>query len=266
MTKSDPTVIDVIILSYAVNDHLLRMTHHTIESLLSSEDETQVRFNVVVIESNRTLGEYKYPSSETVYPEARFGYNRYLNIGVKRTGNEFICLANNDLTFHKGWATAILDAARANPGVLSFSPVDPWLHRQLGMEGMPEVVLGYEKMKHVTGWCFVVRRQIFDQIGDFDENLEFWYVDDDYIKTLEKYNIAHALVRDSRVDHLSGKTIQGDGMSKAAQTRLTTKQWLYYDFKWNHNSRLIYFAKSVLFHVRALVVQGNPWIRQNRSK
>ncbi len=243
--------VDVIILSYAANDALRIMTETAVTSLMSSEDPARVKFNVVIIESNASLEPFQYPHSRTLYPQASFGYNRFLNIGVRETQSDFVCLANNDLQFHRGWASAILAAADARRDVMSFSPMDPWLHEKLGFTELPEMILGYEKMKHFTGWCFVVRREIFEVISEFDERLEFWYVDDDYIETLRKHGLLHALVRDSKVDHLSGHTVSE--LSEEKKAALTSAQWLYYDYKWNHRSPILYALKKIRFRLgRAL--------------
>ena len=239
-------------LSYAVTDALRQMTQNSLESLARSEDPNRIQFNAVVLESNKTLKPYQYSGASTLYPDARFGYNRFLNIGVRYTSNPFVCLCNNDLIFHKDWATEILKAVGHDPRVLSFSPVDPWLHRQYGLTDEERVIYGYEKMKHVTGWCFVVKREIFKIIGPFDEKLEFWYVDDDYIRTLILHKVTHALVTSSKVDHLSGKTISSDQLN-SDRHRLTRKQWLYYDYKWNHHSALIYAAKKLWLALRTCI-------------
>jgi GT2 family glycosyltransferase len=162
-----------------------------------------------------------------------------------------VCLANNDLRFHSGWASAIFAAAETHPDLLSFSPVDPWLHERLGLSDLSDVVFGYEKMKHVTGWCLVIRRHLVQIVGPFDEKLEFWYVDDDYINTLKKHTIGHALVRDAKVDHLSGETI-GE-IESGERSRLTRAQWLYFDYKWNHHSRLLYAVKQLAYKLRMTI-------------
>jgi GT2 family glycosyltransferase len=244
-----PARIDIIMLSYAATDALRQMTHNSLESLAQSENPERIQFNTLVLESNKALKPYQYPGTTTMYPDVKFGYNRYLNIGVRSTTNPFVCLCNNDLIFHADWATEILKAAAQHSYIQSFSPIDPWLHKQYGLSGETRTVCGYEKMKHVTGWCFVVRREIFNIIGPFDERLEFWYVDDDYIQTLIQHKIPHGLVTSSKVDHLSGKTIGSEPL-EADRSRLTSEQWLYYDYKWNHRSALLYCAKRLRLALR----------------
>ena len=104
--------IDVVILSYAKNDYLKGLTDQTIATLMDSEDPAKIYFNVIVIESDKKLQPYQFENSTTIYPVEKFGFNKYLNIGIKETSNKYICLANNDLIFHKGWATAMPKRAR----------------------------------------------------------------------------------------------------------------------------------------------------------
>jgi GT2 family glycosyltransferase len=246
-------LVDIVMLSYAATDALRQMTWDSLKTLAESEDPDRVRFHTVVLESNHSLKPYQYPGSMTLYPEVKFGYNRFCNLGVQCTSHPFVCLCNNDLRFHKLWATELLKAAVADPRALSFSPVDPWLHERYGVSEADGLIYGYERMKHVTGWCFMVRREIFQIIGPLDEKLEFWYVDDDYAQTLIKHRIPHVLVPTSKVDHLSGQTVGHSSIERDTRERLTSKQWLYYDYKWNHHSRVILGLKMVRFRLRSIL-------------
>ena len=74
--------IDIIILSYAKNDHLKSLTQQTLDTLLASEAANEIKFNPIVIESEKSLKSYQFPGSTTLYPEEKFGYNRFMNIGT----------------------------------------------------------------------------------------------------------------------------------------------------------------------------------------
>src|SRR5476649_1250128 len=49
-----------------------------------------IAFNIVVIESNKNLAPYQYTGTKTIYPDVKFGYNKYMNIGIQMTHNEYI--------------------------------------------------------------------------------------------------------------------------------------------------------------------------------
>src|ERR1700761_6399027 len=126
------TQIDIIILSYAKNEYLKGLTAQTIETLLASEDPEKIQFNVLVIESEKTLKPYQFPNSSTIYPDQKFGFHKYLNIGIKTTDSPFVCLCNNDLIFHKNWATEMLNAMDNDPTILSAVPYCPNFHKKEG--------------------------------------------------------------------------------------------------------------------------------------
>src|SRR4051812_37526831 len=94
-----PTQIDILILSYAKDEHLKDLTIQTIDTLLKSEDPGEIQFNVVVIESNKQMQPYQFENSTTIYPAEKFGFHKYLNIGIRQTNSPYVCLCNNDLIF-----------------------------------------------------------------------------------------------------------------------------------------------------------------------
>ena len=107
-------VMDVIILSYGKGE-LQETTQNCIDSLI--ESDPLVNFNVVVVESydeldgyqySNTIGTFPPPEITTIYPKEEFGYNKFLNIGLKHCKGDFVAYCNNDLIFHKEWASNIM--------------------------------------------------------------------------------------------------------------------------------------------------------------
>jgi hypothetical protein len=62
--------------------------------------------------------------------------------------------------------------------------------------------VGYE----LAGWCIVARREIFEII-DLSDRVDFWFSDNIYADELQKHNLKHLLVKNSRVDHTVSKTL-----------------------------------------------------------
>ena len=74
--------IDVIVLSYAKNDSIIKMNNDCINSLNFST--TSFKFNILLIETESTK-EYKYiqDNVKVIQPGVEFNYNKFLNIGLK---------------------------------------------------------------------------------------------------------------------------------------------------------------------------------------
>lgn len=239
------TSIDIIILSNGKNDTLTALTNQTIQTVINSEDPAVITFNVVVIESNAALAPFQYPNSTTVYPSSAFGFHKYLNIGANMTKNEMICFCNNDLIFHKGWASAILAAAAIDPEIYSCSTFCPTFHADKGDEIPNEINYGYKNGVLFTGWCFLLKRETFNIVGPFDEKYIFWYADDDFRLTLEKYKLKNALIKGAKVTHLGSETLNKE--KSETQFKLQYSANAYYQYKWKHQNPLLYLYHQLKY-------------------
>ena len=152
---------DVIILSNAKTPELAQMTQETIDSLY--ESETEHEFNVIVFEQNKVP---TYLKAKTIKYDCDFHYNKLMNIGIDLTKNEWVCLCNNDLLFHKGWFSECI-----KHDYLSMSP------NEKQEEGIEE---GYGIRKQVKGWCILTKRELYKIIGRIDQSVSFWYSDNVY--------------------------------------------------------------------------------------
>jgi len=239
--------VDFIILSFAKNDELRNMTMNCINSLISSEKENLFLFNIIVLETNNGTEPYDFINTQTIYPTDKFGFNRYFNIGFKLSSSDYICFCNNDLIFHENWATEVFKIEKEHTEIGCFCSIDPWLHKQYeGLQLNQNFIIGYEKMKHFTGWFFLTKRKVLEKIEIFIEKLEFWYCDDDFINTMKKYNIPNALVTNSLITHLGSRTLSTI-KGNIKKSFMTYKQWVYFDYKWHHKSKTIYLLKYLKY-------------------
>lgn len=229
--------IDVILLSNAKTPELRNLTNQALETLCNSEDPNQIRFLIQVYESADT-SPYAFPYCRTIFPRESFNYNKYMNMGIKKSSAEFVCLCNNDLVFHPGWASRILRTFTQYPLLESASPLCEINHKERGIYPDTGIYMGYEVRKHVTGWCLFFRRSMLQKTGLLDERFRFWYADNDYAKTLEKNRIIHALVSDSWVDHLESQTLKTK--TPKEQLVLTTEERFFFECKWGSRSYLSY--------------------------
>ena len=250
------TRIDVIILSNTSSDELRLMTEECLKSLFESETGEAIDFHAIVVESNRDFAGYSGDRITTIYPLKPFGYNAYMNIGIKASRTAFVCLCNNDLIFHRMWASHILEPFEQDVELMSACPYCNYAHPKLGIGKSTKLISGLGKGS-VTGWCIFARRRLFDQIGLLDEKLIFWYCDYDLWNTLKLNGIKHALVTASEVDHLGSRTLDTH-VSGTWKEQLTHDQYLYFDYKWHHHSKLIYFVKRCLRYVRSFAGRRKP--------
>lgn len=226
------TEVDIIILSYAQNAALQAITEACINSLIESEDPVKIKFNIIVIESQKESAPFQYKHTKTIYPEGEFAYNKFLNIGIEMTSSKYICLCNNDLIFHRSWATEILKSYNKYYDLSSASPACSIHHPKMGFELNNGDYSGYRSRYEVAGWCLFLKRDVFRIIGKLDENYKFWCADNDYSNMLSVSRLKHALISSSIVDHLDGATL--NSQMEERQKELTASEFFYFEKKWNH--------------------------------
>ena len=200
--------VDVVILSWAKTIQLKQITEKGIQTLLNSEKEEDIKFNVFLLESN-IHAKYAFTDNVNVtYMNEKFGYHKFMNIGRKMGNSKYVVLCNNDLRFQKKWASNIIKEMEDDDKLLSACPVEPVTN--MISKHYTNEKYGYETRKFINGWCIFQKRDIYDIIGDLDEKFEFWCCDDEYGMTLENHNIKHALIKTSIVNHdeNGGKSLQ----------------------------------------------------------
>ena len=173
------------------------LTLETIETALIDKE-----FISEIIVINTGEKSIKYPNCKEYYfHELEFNYHNTLNFAVKthEFKSNYITFCNNDLIFTEGWASQLLQAMELN-NLQCASPAN------IARPTVPQIIYGYEISKTFTGWCFTVRKDIFETIGLFDNEVTFWYSDNLFCEQLKFHDIRNALITDSIVKHKTSQS------------------------------------------------------------
>ncbi len=198
--RKQPPVVDVVILSNAKTSSLRRMTQTTIDTCVAGANSLPV--NVIVMEQQPVT----YHNATTVQAPRDFHYNKFANLGARQGAAEWIMIANNDLVFHDGWLHQLI--AAQHPLV---SPKCPDDRRQTDII---ENTVGDRTGRHMSGWCYMITRDLWSRIGGFDEDFDWWCADDSVIEQCRSLGVLPMLVPLSVVTHLgsvTGGSGHGDG-------------------------------------------------------
>ncbi|PWS31691.1 glycosyltransferase family 2 protein [Pedobacter paludis] len=246
--------IDIIILSYTKNEKLKQVTEQTIDTLLKSEDAEQIKFNILVIESNGEIEPFQYKNSTTVYPREKFGFHKFLNIGAKLSSSNLICFCNNDLIFHRGWATSLINAMNKDPELACLCPYCPIFHGNQ-QNSFDEINYGFVNGINFTGWCFMIKRSTINITGKFDEHFKFWYADDDYRLTLKCNQLKNAMIKSAMVTHLGSETLSSEKIS--TNNNLILEGFAYYKYKWIHHNFSLYLYDKLKYWLKERYLNFN---------
>lgn len=161
------------------------------------------------------------------------GYGRANNIGVRAaTRANRVLILNPDVILQDGAVDALLTAAAAYPeagllaprliepdGRVFFQPrslLAPYLQNPKGRRGLPE---GDACAPFLSGACLMIARDLFLDLGGFDENIFLFYEDDDFCRRVA--DTGRALV------HVNGAVaLHGRGRSSAPEPgRVFRTRW-----------------------------------------
>jgi glycosyltransferase involved in cell wall biosynthesis len=253
--------VSAIILAKTDSKALFEMTSECIRTLLDSESD--VKFEVIVIESNQQFREhgFGYPDFvKVIVPNETFNFHRFLNLGIKQATGDFIALCNKDLIFHKHWFGEILKVSQAHTDIFSFSPSEDFSPNDKDFH------IGYKVTQQLKGWCIVVKNEIFKKTGLLDETFSFYFADNDYAMTLKYYNLKHAIVYQSHVQHLEKKSTKAAEANPELKAALIKKHQVprylledRYNYIFNKESNLTDFLK---FHNK----WGSPKVLHRKNK
>jgi methylmalonyl-CoA mutase cobalamin-binding subunit len=224
------TTVDVIILSKASSGALKTMCQRAVDTCVQHAGG---RVRVIVVEQAQGIN---YADAVTIFDPSEFNYNRFANKTAALGSAEWIMIANSDLEFAPGWLDPLLAA-----GSDCVSPLDPGRKPQ---QGIVTNAAGYSNGVHFSGWCFMVKRKLWERMGGFDECVNYWCSDDVVIEQCRALGVTPVLVPASRVKHLVSKTLSTppDDMMWGNVVTFNKK---YGQDRFNNDARFIAYKKRV---------------------
>ncbi|WOI23096.1 glycosyltransferase family 2 protein [Nonlabens ulvanivorans] len=194
--------LSVVILSNITDSASAELLVDAVSSLSSSISHND--YEVIVVESGDLFQSENIIGKRGIviaYDFKDFNFHKALNQGFIKARGEYVCFSNNDVIFHENWFENIKNVLEKN-GLNAGSPVDPkddklWMFDKSNLS----FIEGYEIQKFFKGWCFVIENQSMKRLKKFDERFQFYFADNDFVLELLKFNIRHAVVLNSFVEH-----------------------------------------------------------------
>ena len=214
----------------------LKYTRQCLESIIRVTDYHP--FELVVVDANSTDGtlEYLHSRSEVrlVRLEKNYPYSYSLNRGIQVAKGEYLCFMNNDtIIVQPEWLKTLIECAKSDARIGIVGPrlcnqdlVNSTGRRRKHAYILPEDCLPRYILpdgNHVNVWpskdtvtpctyvvgaCFLVKHELIDNIGLFDEGFFFAYDETDYCLRTWKAGKRVVCNTWTSVVHLGGKTIK----------------------------------------------------------
>lgn len=172
---------------------------------------------VIVDNGSSEDGTKEYIQSITdkyVFNEINLGFAKGNNQGTKVAGGEFLCFMNNDIMAGPGWLLE-LHKTLEHPGCGAVGPLANPRYRVL--QGQMVETCQYKgqytedtEVTVLVGSCILVKKEVFDKIGGWNEDFGTGNFEDDYFSELiKKEGLSLWVSAKSDVTHaLPGRTFE----------------------------------------------------------
>lgn len=193
-------IVDVVILSNVTSSALQRSTQRTIDTCVAGANGLPL--GVAVLEQCPNI---VYRRAATIPIPGVFNYNRFANFGASRGSADWILVANNDLIFRDGWLHSLLAA--------NHPLVSPKCPRDVRQSEYTENTVGGVTGRHLSGWCYMISRDLWDRMGGLDDSVSFWCSDDVVIEQAAALGVQPMIVPSSVVEHDQSSTLKNQSAS-----------------------------------------------------
>ena len=152
------------------------------------------------------------------------GFVGGMNQGIALSDAPFVCLANNDLIFTRGWLEEVVSVFEkdARIGILNPNSNNLGTHPLSGMplddlaEELKKKYKGvFAEMPFCIGFCLFIRREVIEKVGGLSEEFSpFFFEDTDYSLKAQKAGYLIGVAKASYVWHKEHASFKQIGEKK----------------------------------------------------
>ena len=243
---------DIIVLTY----NKLELTKEFFKSLQAVD----VPARIIAIDNASSDGTADYLKSfkdthnhrfDCIYNSQNTGFVNGMNQGLALAESDYICLANNDIIFTKGWLSEIIALFERHQEIGLLNPNSNTLGTKPGkdepIESLAENLQNrykgvFVEMPFCIGFCMVIRKALVDKIGGLSaEYAPMFFEDTDFSKKAVKAGYRIGLAKGAYVWHRE----HGSFKDKSRQTEgIFRKNKKIFQKKWGRILRIAWIARS----------------------
>jgi|SRR5271166_331676 len=237
----DPGVVDIIVPVY----NALRIVKQCLNSVV---ERTEWPYRLIIVDdcSDKTTHRYltefaaEHPQVNMYRNNKNRGFAATVNRGIKAGNGKFVCVLNSDVLVTPGWLTKMVFALNADPrnqicnpctnntAVIDvpFQPGASYIDMNKALEcssfrRYPEIM--------PTGFCFMFKRQLLEDVGLFDEayvsygeETDFWMKTVWRVRNGEYLQYRAVLADDTYIFHERGSSFTQLGDTAHMEQRNTS--------------------------------------------
>ncbi|MFH1999471.1 MAG: glycosyltransferase [Planctomycetota bacterium] len=229
------------------------MTRQFLESLKAFTDHP---YRLIVVDNgskdlDASLVE-GFEDSLLIRSRENLGFAGGCNKGISEGRHPLVVVCNNDLIMTRGWLSRMVHALTSDPAIAVVAPCTNFgvetqevdIGNFWDVESMHQRAQAFvahysrlvEDVSLVSGMCLLMKREILDRIGSFDERFGLGnFEDNDLCVRIKNQGLRIVVARDVFIYHLGNRTFQA--MELDYKNLLETNHALFAE-KWRHDHHI----------------------------
>lgn len=228
---------------------------YTKTCLESIKKHTQYPYRIIVVDdaSDKETQVYlddldKKQKIVLIRNETNLGWLKSANKGMCYAKAEYICLMNNDTLATDGWLTEMIDIAKKEKDISLVNP--SWEKpKRVSLDNYASSIKRFKGQYIETDWargfCILIKRQVIDKIGYFDEAYSPGYFDDhDFSVRAIKAGFRCVRAKASFVWHYRNITFQ-EKLEKETFNQIFERNRKIFYQKWGRPLKIVFALQNL---------------------
>lgn len=218
----------------------------TMHAVLSIRKHTRVPYEIILVDNGSTDETRHWAEAQgltLICMGENTNYAKACNKGAEAANGEYLLFLNNDVLVSPGWLRRMLDALNSAKEIGIVGP------RTNYAKGAQQLRQGYASVAELSAWawewsklrrgerfetnfisgfCMLMRRDLFKRLGGFDEQFMTWE-DDDLCRRAIEAGFKLMVANDAYIHHFGGMTMERLGID---QQRLMAENRSKFLRKW----------------------------------
>lgn len=169
-----------------------KLVRQCVESIFK---HTDLSYSIIIIDNASERKTYEYLEGlRTSHPDKIFlirnekniGYPKAVNQGIKKSSGDYVCIINTDIIVFKDWLDEMIRVAESSKDIGIVNPSNnfgrkkPWNRTyQQYADRMTQGKKGqFSETASPVGFCYLIKREVIDKIGLWDESYSPGYFED----------------------------------------------------------------------------------------
>lgn len=228
-----------------------RFTKDCIESVFG---KTNFAFHLIAIDNASSeptksylekLAQDKKDTVTLIRNERNLGFVKATNQGIRVSSAPYVCLLNNDTEVTEGWLSEMVKVAESSEDIGIVNPNSNTMGAKprLGQskEALAKVLRshtgGYSELAWATGFCMLIKRQLIEKIGLFDEIYGMGNFEDaDFSKRAQEFGFHSVCAQAAYVYHRERRSFI---RHKRFNQNFEKNRQIFYA-RWGKQQRILY--------------------------